>query len=47
VEVILAETKQGRAVLGVVDGISPQGVETEEDKAERKGLLRQFGYKLG
>jgi adenosine/AMP kinase len=47
VEVILAETKQGRAVLGVVDGISPQAVETEEDKAERKGLLRRFGYKLG
>ena len=47
VEVILAKTEQGRAVLGVVDGMSPQGVETEEDEAERKGLLRRFGYKLG
>lgn len=45
-EVILAETGQGRAILGVVDGFSPQGVEDEEDIAWRKGLLRQIGYKL-
>jgi adenosine/AMP kinase len=47
VEVILAETGQGRAVLGVVDGVSPRGVETEVDQVGRKDLLRTFGYKLG
>jgi adenosine/AMP kinase len=46
VEVVLTETGQGRAILGVVDGGSPLGVETEEDQAERKALLRRFGYKL-
>jgi len=46
VEVVLAETEQGRAILGVVDGRSPLGVETEQDVAERKALLRRFGYKL-
>jgi len=46
VEVVVAETEQGRAILGVVDGHSPLGVETEEDVAERKALLRHFGYKL-
>ena len=45
-EVILAETEQGRAILGVVDGFSPQGVEADEDIAWRKGFLRQIGYKL-
>jgi adenosine/AMP kinase len=45
-EVIVAETEQGRAILGVVDGGPPLGVETEEDVAERKALLRRFGYKL-
>ena len=47
VEVILAETDQGRGVLGVVDGIKSKGVESEEDVRERKELLRKFGYKLG
>jgi adenosine/AMP kinase len=47
VEVILAETEGGRAVLGVVDGISPKGVEDDEAVADRKELLRKFGYKLG
>jgi len=47
VEVILAETEQGRGVLGVVDGIKSKGVESEEDVRERKELLRKFGYKLG
>jgi adenosine/AMP kinase len=47
VEVILAETEGGRAVLGVVDGISPKGVEDYEAVADRKELLRKFGYKLG
>jgi adenosine/AMP kinase len=46
VEVVLAETGQGRAILGVVDGGSPLGVETGEDVAARKGLLRTIGYKL-
>lgn len=47
VEVILGETEFGRAVLGVVDGVSPKGVEDDEAVAERKELLRKFGYKLG
>ena len=45
VEVILAETQQGRAILGVVDGFSPQGLEGEEDVAWRKSFLRMIGYK--
>jgi adenosine/AMP kinase len=44
-EVVLAETAQGRAVLGVVDGESPTGVETAEDVVERKQLLRRLGYR--
>ncbi|MBZ0160916.1 adenosine-specific kinase [Candidatus Methylomirabilis sp.] len=46
VEVILAETPNGRGIVGVVDGLSPKGVEQESDIAARKALLRQFGYKL-
>jgi adenosine/AMP kinase len=46
VEVILAETAQGRGILGVVDGYSPKGVENDEDVTARHTLLRQFGYKL-
>jgi adenosine/AMP kinase len=46
VEVILAETEQGRGILGVVDGQSPNGIEQESDIQKRKALLRQFGYKL-
>jgi adenosine/AMP kinase len=45
-EVVVVVTEQGRGVLGVVDGGSPQGVETDEDVAERKAMLRRFGYKL-
>jgi adenosine/AMP kinase len=45
-EVIVAETEQGRGILGVVDGYRPQGVEEEADIAWRKGFLRQIGYKL-
>jgi adenosine/AMP kinase len=45
-EVVVGETEQGRAILGVVDGGSPLGVETEEDAAARRELLRRFGYKL-
>ena len=45
-EVIVAQTEQGRAILGVVDGVSPKGVEGPEDVAHRKGFLRKIGYKL-
>ena len=45
-EVIVARTKQGGAVLGVVDGGSPVGVEKPQDVVYRKELLRKFGYKL-
>lgn len=46
VEVILAETEQGRGILGVVDGVKTKGIEAEEDVAWRKGFLRKIGYKL-
>ena len=45
-EVIVAETEQGRAIIGVVDGGKPKGVETEGDIAKRKEFLRIIGYKL-
>ncbi len=45
-EVVIAETEQGRGVLGVVDGFSPKGAENDADVAWRKGFLRQIGYKL-
>ena len=45
-EVMVGETEQGRGVLGVIDGSPPTGVETDRDEAERKELLRRFGYKL-
>jgi uncharacterized protein len=44
-EVIVAETEQGRGILGVVDGFSPKGVETEIDVRARRGFLRKIGYK--
>jgi adenosine/AMP kinase len=46
VEVLIAETEQGRGIIGVVDGEPPLGVETEEDVATRHDLLRKIGYKL-
>ncbi len=46
-EVIVAETDQGRGILGVVDGFKSKGIEDEEGIAWRKGFLRQIGYKLG
>ncbi len=46
VEAVVAETDQGRGLLGVIDGFSPKGIEGEDDVAWRKNLLRQFGYKL-
>jgi len=45
VQVILAETEQGRAVLGVIDGYSPKGVELDSDVTRRKQFLRNIGYK--
>ena len=44
-EVIVAETEQGRGILGVVDGASPKGVEDEAGRAWRHDLLRKIGYK--
>ena len=45
-QVILAETEQGRGILGVIDGFASKGVETEKDVRERKDFLRKIGYKL-
>ena len=45
-EVIVAETEQGRGILGVIDGMKSQGIEGEAEIAARKTLLRRFGYKL-
>jgi uncharacterized protein len=45
-EVVVAETAQGRAILGVVDGVRTKGVEDADGIAWRKGFLRQIGYKL-
>ena len=45
VEVIVAQTEQGRGVLGVIDGNSPEGVEGPADVQWRHDLLRRFGYK--
>jgi hypothetical protein len=44
-EVILAETEQGRGIMGVVDGFPPEGIEDEAEIKWRKDLLRQIGYK--
>jgi adenosine/AMP kinase len=46
VQVIIAETKQGRGILGVIDGLSPTKIETDDDAAWRKKFLRDIGYKL-
>ena len=45
-QIIVAETEQGRGILGVIDGSSPQGAEGEADIAWRRDLLRRIGYKL-
>jgi len=47
VQVIVAETEQGRGILGVIDGLKTKGIEDDNGIAWRKGLLRRFGYKLG
>ena len=44
--IVVGATEEGRAILGVIDGSSPVGVESEQDVADRKALLRSFGYKL-
>jgi uncharacterized protein len=44
-KIILTEDEDGRAILGVIDGFKPKGVEEESDIAWRKGFLRQIGYK--
>ena len=45
-QVVVAETDQGRGIMGVIDGGSPAGVESEKEETERKGFLRKIGYKL-
>lgn len=45
-QIILAETEQGRGILGVVDGVKTQGLETGQDALKRKDFLRMIGYKL-
>ncbi|PDM26208.1 hypothetical protein DRO47_05600 [Candidatus Bathyarchaeota archaeon] len=44
-EVVVAETEQGRGILGVIDGFKPKGIESEEDVSWRKNFLREIGYK--
>lgn len=46
VEVVVAKTDLGRGILGVIDGLSTVGIETDEDIKERKDFLRMIGYKL-
>ena len=46
-EVIIAETKQGKGIVGVIDGLKSKGIETEENIKARKEFLRKIGYKLG
>ena len=45
-QVVVAETEQGRGILGVIDGYKSKGVESEEDIKKRKEFLRKIGYKL-
>jgi hypothetical protein len=46
VQVLVGATDQGRGILGVIDGFPPKGVEGEADKADRRAMLRKFGYKF-
>jgi uncharacterized protein len=46
VQVIVAATPQGKGIMGVIDGSSPKGVEGDADKADRRSMLRKFGYKF-
>ena len=47
VEVLVAETEQGRGILGIIDGVKSKRIETEADIKQRKEFLRKIGYKLG
>jgi len=46
-EIIIAETAQGRGIVGVIDGLKSKGIETDENIKERREFLRKIGYKLG
>ncbi|MGD0726372.1 MAG: adenosine-specific kinase [Spirochaetia bacterium] len=46
VQVLVGSTEQGNGILGVIDGSPPKGVEGESDKADRRSMLRKFGYKF-
>ncbi|MEM5782129.1 MAG: adenosine-specific kinase [Candidatus Aenigmatarchaeota archaeon] len=46
IELVIAETEQGRTILGIIDGFKPKGTEKEEDVKERKEFLRKIGYKF-
>jgi hypothetical protein len=46
-EIIIAETEQGRGIIGVIDGLKSKGIENENDIKARKEFLRKIGYKLG
>lgn len=46
IEIIYMQTKMGRAIIGIVDGFSPKGIETENDAIERKKYLKEMGYKF-
>jgi len=46
-QIVVAQTPQGRGIMGVIDGSSPSGVESDDDKSDRKALLRKIGYKFG
>ncbi|HTZ17413.1 MAG TPA: adenosine-specific kinase [Dissulfurispiraceae bacterium] len=46
VEVIVASTEQGNGIIGVIDGFPPKGVESDDDRKNRKEFLRKIGYKL-
>jgi adenosine/AMP kinase len=45
VEVVIAQTQQGRGILGVIDGFASKGIETDADIQKRKDFLRMIGYK--
>ena len=45
-EIVIAETEQGRGIMGVIDGYKSKGIETDKDIADRRAFLRKIGYKL-
>ncbi len=46
-KILIAESEQGRGILGVIDGLKSKGIEKVEDAKTRKEFLRKIGYKLG